>query len=41
MKEIIKESEFKRANNIDKCKLIIQIIKGQAIYTKEGEKWII
>ena len=36
MKKIIKESEFKKANNSDKCKLILQIIKGQAIYTKEG-----
>ncbi len=36
MKKIIKETEFKRANDIDKCKMIIQIIKGQAIYTKEG-----
>ena len=39
MNKIIKESEFKKADNIDKCKMIIQIIKGQAIYTKEGEKW--
>lgn len=36
MKKIIKETEFKKANNSDKCKLILQIIKGQAIYTKEG-----
>lgn len=36
MKKIIKETEFKRANDLDKCKMIIQIIKGQAIYTKEG-----
>ena len=36
MKKTIKETEFKRANDIDKCKMIIQIIKGQAIYTKEG-----
>lgn len=36
MKKIIKETEFKGANDIDKCKMIIQIIKGQAIYTKEG-----
>ncbi len=36
MKKTIKESEFKKANNSDKCKLILQIIKGQAIYTKEG-----
>lgn len=36
MKKIIKEKELKNASNIEKCKLILQIIKGQAIYTKEG-----
>lgn len=38
MKKIIKEKEFKKANNIEKCKLILQIIKGQAIYTRGGIK---
>lgn len=36
MKKIIKEKELKNASNIEKCKLILQIIKGQAIYTKGG-----
>lgn len=36
MKKIIKEKEFKKASNIEKCKLILQIIKGQAIYTRGG-----
>lgn len=36
MKKIIKEIEFKKASNIDKCRLMLQIIKGQAIYTKGG-----
>lgn len=36
MKKTIKENELKKANNIEKCKLILQIIKGQAIYTKGG-----
>ncbi len=36
MKKIIKETELKKANNVDKCKLILQIIRGQAIYTKGG-----
>jgi len=36
MKKVIKETEFKKANNIEKCKLILQIIKGQAIYTRGG-----
>lgn len=36
MKKIIKETELKNASNIEKCKLILQIIKGQAIYKKGG-----
>lgn len=36
MKKIIKETELKNASNIEKCKLILQIIKGQAIHTKGG-----
>ena len=36
MKKVIKETEFRKANNIEKCKLILQIIKGQAIYTRGG-----
>ena len=36
MKKIIKETQFKKASNTDKCKLMLQIIKGQAIYTKGG-----
>ena len=36
MKKIIKETEFKNESNIEKCKLILKIIKGQAIYTKGG-----
>lgn len=35
MKKIIKESDLKKADNIDKCKLILKIINGQARYTKE------
>lgn len=36
MKKIIKETELKNASNIEKCKLILQIIKGQATYAKGG-----
>lgn len=36
MKKLIKESEFMKLSNSDKCKLMILIIRGQAIYTKGG-----
>ena len=36
MKKVINEKDIRRANNIDRCRLLIAIIKGQAIYTKEG-----
>lgn len=32
MKEIIKEKDFKNISDIDRCKLILKIIKGQAEY---------
>lgn len=36
MKKVIKETDFQNVSNIEKCKLILQIIKRQAIYTKGG-----
>lgn len=36
MKKIIKEQDIRKASNVERCKLIIAIIKGQAIYTKGG-----
>ena len=37
MKNIIKKSELEKVNDRDKCKLILQIIKGQAVYEKGTE----
>lgn len=34
MKKIINKKDIKRANNIERCQIIIEIIKGQAIYIK-------
>lgn len=34
MKIIINEEDLKKADNIEKCKILLSIIKGQAIYTK-------
>ncbi len=39
MKKIITKKDLINANDIEKCKILLQIIKGQAIYTKEEEKW--
>lgn len=36
MKKLVKESQLRKSNDVDKCKLILQIIKGQAEY-KKGE----
>lgn len=35
MKKVIKEEDLKRANNIEKCEILLSIIKGQAIYTQD------
>lgn len=32
--KIIKENDFIKMNNVDKCKIIIEIIKGNAKYIK-------
>lgn len=34
MKKEFKEADIKKANNIEKCKIIKAIIKGQAIFIK-------
>ena len=34
MKKIINEDDIKKANNIERCKLLLMIIKEQAIYTQ-------
>lgn len=35
MKKEIKESELLKLSNAEKCRVIIQIIKGQVVYKKE------
>lgn len=35
MKKIINEDDIKSANNIERCQMILAIIKGQAIYTQD------
>lgn len=35
MKKVINESDIKKANNIERCRMLIAIIKGQAIYTQD------
>lgn len=35
MKKVINEEDIKRANNIERCKMLLLIIKGQAIYTQD------
>ena len=36
MKEI-KEKDIRKADNIERCRMILEIIRGEAVYTKEGE----
>lgn len=31
----ISESDIRNASNLERCKLMIEIIKGEAVYTKE------
>lgn len=35
MKKIINEEDIREANNIERCQMLIAIIKGQAIYTQD------
>lgn len=35
MRKVINEIDIRKANNIERCKMIIAIIKGQAIYTQD------
>ncbi len=34
MEKIISEDALKKANNIEKCQILLSIIKGQARYSK-------
>ena len=35
MKKVINEEDIRKATNIERCKMILAIIKGQAIYTQD------
>lgn len=35
MKKVINEEDIRKANNQERCKLLLMIIKGQAIYTQD------
>lgn len=35
MKKVINEEDIRKANNVDRCKMLILIIKGQAMYTQD------
>lgn len=35
MKRVINEQDLKTANNIEKCQILLAIIKGQAIYIQD------
>ena len=37
MKKVINEEDIRKATNIERCKMILAIIKGQAIYTQDIE----
>ena len=35
MKKVINEEDLQKANNIEKCQMLLAIIRGQAIYTQD------
>lgn len=35
MKRVINEEDIRKASDIDRCKLLVMVIKGQAIYTQD------
>lgn len=35
MKKVINETDVRNASNIERCKMIIEIILGKAIYTQD------
>ena len=35
MKKIINEENIRKASNIERCRMLVAIIKGQAIYTQD------
>ncbi len=35
MKKVINETDIRKSNNLERCKLILAIIKGQVVYTQD------
>ena len=35
MKKVINEDDIRKANNIERCQILIKIIRGQAVYTQD------
>lgn len=35
MIKVINESDIKKASNVERCEMILAIIRGQAIYTQD------
>ena len=35
MKIVINEEDIRKANNMERCQILIKIIKGQAVYTQD------
>lgn len=35
MKKVINEEDIRKANNLERCRLLLMIIKRQAIYTQD------
>lgn len=35
MKKVINEEDIRKANNLERCRLLLMIIQGQVIYTQD------
>lgn len=35
MKKVINENDIRKASNLERCEMILAIIKGQAMYTQD------
>lgn len=35
MKKVVNEEDIRKADNIERCKILLELIKGQAIYTQD------
>lgn len=35
MKKVINEEDIRKANNIQRCQILLKIIKGQVVYTQD------